>query len=90
MSSGWLADGGILRHEDCLAVHELLLKGTLADPTAAESWKASCREVFPWSAYFDGARRLPPDQLVATADEPTANGSALAVDGVSSLQVSDE
>jgi len=87
--TGWTADGGILRHDDCVAVHKVLQDGTLADPAAAEQWKASCQEVFAWSAYFEGARRLPHDAPVAAAEEPTANGVAPPVDGLSGLQVSD-
>ena len=70
-------------------MHKLLLEGTLADPAAAERWRLSCRDVFSWSAYFDGELRLPLDKPVATADEPTANGIAPSVDGISSLQLSD-
>jgi hypothetical protein len=87
--AGWTADGRVLRHEDCVAVHKLLVEGTLADPAAAEQWTASCRNVFTWSAYFDGARRLPLDKPVATADEPTANGVAPSVDGLGSLHLSE-
>ena len=89
VDAGWMADGRVLRHEDCVAVHKLLLQGSLADSAAAEQWKASCRDVFTWSAYFDGARRLPLDKPVATADEPTANGVALSVDGIGSLHLSE-
>ena len=87
--TGWTSDGGILGHEDCVAVHKLLLEGALADPAAAEQWKDGCREVFAWSAYFEGARRLPLDAPVAVAEEPTANGVAPPVDGLGGLQVSD-
>ena len=70
-------------------MHKLLLVGTLADPAAADRWKASCRDVFAWSEYFDGARRLPMDKPVPMADESMANGSAPPADGISSLQLSE-
>lgn len=76
-----------LRHEDCVAVHKLL-QGALADAAAGEAWRQRCRELFAWSAYFDGAKRLPLELPVSTAEEGGhANGVAKAADGIAGLQL---
>lgn len=76
-----------LRHEDCVAVHKLL-QGTLANADAAETWRLRCRELFAWSAYFEGAKRLPLELPVSTAEEGGhANGVAKAADGIAGMQL---
>ena len=75
-----------LRHADCVAVHQLL-QGALADPEAAETWKQRCRALFEWSAYFDGARRLPLERPVSTEEAPAANGVGKAADGIAGMQL---
>lgn len=62
-------------HAQCVAVHQLLLQGPLADAEAAAAWKARCAEVLPWSAYFEGSCRVAVPQAPAAA----ANGAAAAL-----------
>ncbi len=59
-------------HADCMAAHQLLLSGPLADAAAAQAWVHACRRVLRWSAYFGG------DCVVSAADA-AANGAADAV-----------
>ena len=65
-----------------------LLQGALADAPAAEIWRQRCRVLFAWSAYFDGAKRLPLEQTVSVAqDECHINGAATAANGIAGLQL---
>ncbi len=74
-----------LRHDDCVEVDKIL-QSSLADAGAAESWKQRCKEVFEFSVYFGGAKRLPLEKPVDVA-EPHTNGVAEASDGVRNMQL---
>ena len=69
------AGGGIpaeaLRHDNCMAVAELLA-GPLSAPSKAAEWRRRCAALFPWSQYFEGPARSRAPVLAA----PTANGAA--------------
>ncbi|XP_054780872.1 N-terminal acetyltransferase A complex auxiliary subunit NAA15-like isoform X1 [Prosopis cineraria] len=41
--------------KDCIAVHKLL-ETVLVEPDAALRWKVRCKELFPYSTYFEGSR----------------------------------
>lgn len=69
-----------LRHDDCVTVHKLLQE-QLAAPTAADAWKQRCGQVFAWSPYFEGQKRLPLEEPIAEAPSD-ANGVANGVDGL--------
>ena len=67
-------------HEDAKAVHSLL-SDTLQDEEAAAAWFSRCQEVFCWSQYFAGPKRL---QVQAV---PDSNGSASVESHVENLSL---
>jgi hypothetical protein len=78
-------------HQQCVEVHRLLQKGSLADAGAAAAWEARCKEAFPWSEHFKGARAaellsLDSDAAAAAAggkQQQQANGVASAMEKLS-------
>lgn len=72
-----------LRYDDCVTVHKLLQE-QLAAPAAADTWKQRCGQVFAWSPYFEGQKRLPLEEPIAKpAEAPSdADGVANGVDGL--------
>ena len=59
-------------HEDAKAVHSLL-KDTFQDEEASAQWFSRCQNVFCWSQYFGGSKRL---HIQAA---PDSNGASAVV-----------
>lgn len=64
-------------HEDAKAVHSLL-KDTFHDEEAAAQWFSRCQNVFCWSQFFEGSKRLhiqaaPDSNGASTVEDKTAH-----------------